>query len=140
MSVKSPSDYKVKTQFERKPTAGIQAIAEKVFTVNHIDKFTTKSGETIVIVDTVEAFGNIEYKNEEDKKVTGQVSRFFASPLEVKKFFSDDNVIADVNENGNTIRTAIEKIPFNVEEIARKSSLKGKTHYVFKPIAVGTLD
>ena len=133
MSIKNPSEYKIETKsFERKPTAGIQEIAEKPFTVVHIDKFTTKAGELMVIVDTEEKFYNIEYKDENDKKVSGVVSRFFASPFELKKFFGDDGVIEDVNKNGNKIRTMIEKIPFTSDEIKRKSSLKGKTHYVFK--------
>lgn len=132
MSTKSPSDYKIENQsYERKPTGGIQEIAEKPFTVNHIDRFTSKAGETIVIVTTDETFENIEYKNENDQKVKGNVNRFFASPVELKRFFGDDQVINDVNENGNKIKTMIEKVPFTPEEIARKASLKGKTHYVF---------
>jgi hypothetical protein len=131
--VKNPSDYKIENQsFERKPTGGIQEIAEKPFTVNHIECFNSKSGESLVIVETDEVFDNIEYKNEHDEKVRGKVSRFFASPIELKRFFSDPNVIKDVNENGNKIRTSIEKVPFTPEEISRKASLKGKTHYVFR--------
>lgn len=133
--IKSPNEYKIETQtFERKPTGSIQEIAEKPFTVKHIDSFTTKAGELMVIVDTEEKFENIEYKNEDDQKVRGTVSRFFTSPFELKKFFGDKNVIHDVNENGNKIRTMIEKIAFTPEEIKRKSSLKGKTHYVFKKV------
>ena len=133
--IKKPSDYKIVTQsFERKPTAGIQEIAEKPFTVIHIDRFTTKAGETMVIIDTEEKFENVEYKNENDQKVRGTVSRFFASPFEAKKFFGDDSVIVDVNDNGNKIRTSMEKVPFTPEEIKKKSSLKGKTHYIFKSV------
>lgn len=95
----------------------------------------------MVIIDTVETFENVEYKNDADEKVKGSVNRFFASPLECKRLFGDVKVIKDVNENGNTIKTMIEKIPFNDEEISRKSSLKGKTHYVFRDVNVkGTLD
>jgi hypothetical protein len=131
--VKNPSDYTIENQsFERKPTAGIQEIAEKPFTVNHIDKFITKAGDQMVIVETDEVF-KCEYKQDEEK-VTGDVSRFFASPVEIKKFFGDESVIKDVNEDGNKIRTMIEKIPFTADEISRKASLKGKTHYVFKKI------
>ena len=131
---KSPSDYKIESQsYERKPTGGIQEIAEKPFTVIHIDKFKTKAGEIMVIVDTEEKFENIEYKVD-DQKTKGTVSRFFASPVELKKFFGDEGVIADVNDNGNKVRTMIEKISFNSEEIKRDSTLKGKTHYVFKKI------
>jgi hypothetical protein len=131
VSVKSPSDYKIENQsYERKPTAGIQEIAEKPFTVIHIDRFTTKAGETMVIVDTEEKF-EAEYKNEKEEKVKGTISRFFASPVELKRFFGDDKVIIDVNENGNKIKTMIEKVPFTADDIARKPSLKGKTHYVF---------
>lgn len=131
--MKNPSDYTIENQsFERKPTAGIQEIAEKPFTVNHIDKFTTKAGDQMVIVETDEVF-KCEYK-EDEEKVTGDVSRFFASPVEIKKFFGDESVIKDVNEGGNKIRTMIEKIPFTADEISRKASLKGKTHYVFKKI------
>ena len=133
--IKSPNEYKIETQtFERKPTGSIQEIAEKPFTVKHIDSFTTKAGELMVIVDTEEKFDNIEYKNENDEKVRGVVSRFFTSPFELKKFFGDKNVIHDVNENGNKIRTMVEKIAFTPEEIKRKSSLKGKTRYVFKKV------
>ena len=60
------------------------------------------------------------------------MSRFFASPIELKKFFSDPQVIKDVNENGNKIKASIEKVPFTAEEIAKKATLKGKTHYVFQ--------
>ena len=133
MATKNPSDYKIANQsFERKPTGGIQEIAEKPFTVNHIECFNSKAGEPLVIVDTDETFYNIEYNNDNDEKVRGKVSRFFASPLELKKFFSDPNVIRDVNELGNKIRASIEKVPFTAEEISRKASLKGKTHYIFK--------
>lgn len=133
MATKNPSDYKIAAQsFERKPTGGIQEIAEKPFTVNHIECFTSKSGESLVIVETDEAFDDIEYKNEHDEKVRGRVSRFFASPIELKKFFSDPNVVKDVNENHNKIKASIEKVAFTPEEIARKASLKGKTHYVFQ--------
>lgn len=133
MATKNPSDYKIANQsFERKPTGGIQEIAEKPFTVNHIECFNSKAGEPLVIVDTDEVFDGIEYKNEHDEKIRGKVSRFFASPIELKRFFSDPNVIKDVNENHNKIRTSIEKVPFTAEEIARKASLKGKTHYVFQ--------
>ena len=133
MATKNPSDYKIAQQsFERKPTGGIQEIAEKPFTVNHIECFNSKAGDLLVIVDTDEVFDGIEYKNDNDEKVRGKVSRFFASPLELKKFFSDPNVIQDVNENHNKIRTSIEKVPFTAEEITRKASLKGKTHYVFQ--------
>ena len=101
--------------------------------MNHIDCFTSKAGEPIVIVDTDEVFDNIEYKNDNDEKVRGNVNRFFASPVELKRFFSDPNVIKDVNENGNKIHVSgIEKIPFSKEEIEKKPTLKGKTHYVFK--------
>ena len=86
----------------------------------------------MVIVETDEVF-KCEYKQDEEK-VTGDVSRFFASPVEIKKFFGDESVIKDVNEGGNKIRTMIEKIPFTADEISRKASLKGKTHYVFKKI------
>ena len=96
----------------------------------------------MIIVDTVETFDKIEYKNENDEKVFGQVNRFFASPMECKKLFGDEQVIKDVNENGNTIHTMIEKIAFTDEEISRKASLKGKTHYVFRKVEnkKGTLD
>ena len=100
--------------------------------MNHIECFKSKAGDPLVIVDTDEVFENIEYKDDRDQKVRGKVSRFFASPYELKKFFSDPNVIQDVNENHNKIRTSIEKVPFTAEEIARKASLKGKTHYVFQ--------
>lgn len=133
MAVKNPSDYKIANQsFERKPTGGIQEIAEKPFTVKHIECFNSKAGEPLVIVETDEVFEGIEYKNEHDEKVRGKVSRFFASPVELKRFFSDPNVIRDVNENGNRIKASIEKVPFTAEEIAKKASLKGKTHYVFQ--------
>lgn len=132
---KQPSDYKIQNEsYERKPTGGIQEIAEKPFTVIHIDKFTSKSGETMVIIDTEEKFDNIEYKNEKDEKVKGIVSRFFASPVETKRFFGDEGVINDVNTNKNKIRTSIEKVPFTPEEIKKRVSLKGKTHYVFKHV------
>lgn len=135
ITTKQPSDYKIGTQsFERKPTAGIQEIAEKPFTVIHIDRFTTKAGETMVIIDVEEKFENIEYKNEDDQKVRGVVSRFFASPYEAKKFFGDENVIRDVNDSGNKIRTSMEKVPFTSDEIKKKASLKGKTHYIFKSV------
>jgi len=136
MSMKSPSDYTIENQsFERKPTAGIQEIAEKPFTVNRIEKFTTKAGEIMVIVETDEVF-KCEYKEkpEDVGKCLGDVNRFFASPIDVKKFFSDEKVIDDVNNKGNKIRTMIEKVPFNAEEIKRSASLKGKTHYVFKEV------
>lgn len=87
----------------------------------------------MVIVDTDETF-DCEYKNEDETKVRGEVNRFFASPVEIKKFFGDASVIEDVNENGNKIKTMIEKIPFTAEEISRKATLKGKTHYVFKKV------
>lgn len=135
MVTKSPSDYTTTNHsFERKPTGGIQEIAEKPFTVNRIESFNSKSGESIVIVETDEVFDNIEYKNENDQKVRGKVNRFFASPVELKKFFSDPSVIKDVNENGNKIRTSIEKVAFTPEEIAKSATLKGKTHYVFRPV------
>ena len=136
IATKKPSDYKIETQsFERKPTAGIQEIAEKPFTVNKIDKFKTKANEEMVIIETDETF-TCEYKEkpEDVGKIKGQVNRFFASPLEIKKFFSDDSVIEDVNENGNKIKTMIEKVPFTAEEIKRDAKLKGKTHYVFKEL------
>ena len=133
MTTKNPSDYKIENQsFERKPTGGIQEIAEKPFTVNHIECFNSKAGESLVIVETDETFEGIEYKNEHDEKVRGKVSRFFASPVELKRFFSDPNVIKDVNENGNKIKASIEKVPFTKDEIAKKASLKGKTHYIFQ--------
>lgn len=135
MVTKNPSDYKIDygQSYERKPTGGIQEIAEKPFTVNHIESFISKSGDQLVIVETDEVFENIEYKNDNDEKVRGKVNRFFASPVELKRFFSDPNVIKDVNENGNKIHVSgIEKIPFTKEEIEKKPTLKGKTHYVFK--------
>lgn len=137
MVTKNPSDYKIENQsYERKPTGGIQEIAEKPFTVNHIESFKSKSGEQLVIVETDETFDGIEYKDEHDQKVRGRVNRFFASPVELKRFFSDPNVLRDVNESGNKIHVpGIEKIPFTKEEIEKKATLKGKTHYVFKKVA-----
>lgn len=134
MSVKTPGDYKIPNEsFERKPTAGIQEIAEKPFTVRHIDKFTTKAGETMVIVETVESFDcNYKEKPEDIAKVRGSVNRFFASPIEIVRFFGNDDVIKDVNENGSQIKACIEKVPFSPDEIKRTPTLKGKTHYIFK--------
>ena len=137
IATKKPSDYKIENQsFERKPTAGIQEIADKPFTVNHIDKFKTKANEEMVIVTTDETF-TCEYKEkpEDVGKIKGPVNRFFASPHDIKKFFSDDSVIEDVNENGNKIKTRIEKVPFTAEEIKRDAKVKGKTHYVFMEAA-----
>jgi hypothetical protein len=137
MVTKNPSDYKIETQsFGRKPTSGIQEITDKLFTVNHIERFTSKTGESIVIVETDETFENIEYKDENGAKVRGKVNRFFASPVELKRFFSDPAVLLDVNENKNKIRACIEKVPFTAEEVAKRQSLKGKTHYIFRPVAM----
>ena len=94
----------------------------------------------MVIIDTVESFNDIEYKNADGEKIKGTVKRFFASPRECMMLFGDAAVMKDVNENGNVIKTMIEKIPFTDEEINRKASLKGKTHYVFKPITKETLN
>jgi hypothetical protein len=134
VSYKDPSEYEVGNgTFEFKPTGGIQAIALKPFTVTKIEKFNSKAGELLCIIETEETFPNIEYKKEDsDEKTTGDVNRFFASPRDIKKFFTNAEVMYDVNENGNKIRTMIEKVPFDAEAIKRDASLKGKTHYVFK--------
>ncbi len=89
----------------------------------------------MVIIETDESF-DCQYKeNPEDiAKVNGLVHRFFASPVDIKKFFGNEQVIKDVNENGNKIKTMIEKIPFTAEEIQRDAKLKGKTHYVFQEV------
>ena len=134
--IKSPSEYKIENKsYERKPTAGIQEIAEKPFTVNHIDKFKTKANEEMVIITTDETF-TCEYKEtpESEEKIKGQINRFFASPMDIKKFFGSDQVIEDVNEKGNKIRTMIEKVAFTADEIKRDGKLKGKTHYIFKKL------
>ena len=132
MSVKSPSDYPTEnTQYERKPTGGIQAIAEKPFTVNHIDSFTSKVGEEMCIITTDETFPNIEYKDVNDEKVKGSLNRFFASPRDIKKFFRQESVIDDVNTKGDKIKTKIQLVNFSAEEVAKSPKLKGKSHYVF---------
>jgi len=137
LSYKDPSEYEIEEgNYEWKPTGGIQAIALKPFTVVKIEKFMSKAGEQLCIVETEETFDNIEYKKQDsDDKTTGKVNRFFASPRDIKKFFTDTQVMYDVNENGNKIRTMIEKVPFDAEAIKRDGTLKGKTHYIFQKVS-----
>ena len=136
MSYKDPSEYKPKsTEYEWKPTGGIQAIAEKPFTPCHVETFTSKAGEQLCIVETVETFDGIEYKKQDsDEKETGKVNRFFASPREIKAYFTDPEIIKAINEDGYRPTTMIELIPFSKEDIERSAKLKGKTHYVFKKV------
>ena len=132
---KKPSDYPQEGQtFERKPTGGLNKIAEKPFTVTKIETFEGKDGKEYCIVETKETFDNIPYNNEEGEKVTGSVNRFFVDQQQPKKFLKQEGVMADVNENGNTIEMVIEQIPFTKEEIERNSNLRGKTHYIIKDV------
>lgn len=134
LSTKDPSEYDIpEASFEWKPTGGIQAIAEKPFTVVKIESFKSKAGEQLCIVETEETFSDVEYKMEDsDEKTKGDVKRFFASPIGIKKFFTNAEVMYDVNENGNKVHTMIEKVAFTDDDIKREPTLKGKTHYVFK--------
>ena len=133
MSTKRPSDYKVDDgSFEWKPTGGIQSIADKTITVVKIDSFNKKDGDPMCIVETDKPYSNIEYKNEDGEKTKGEINRFFCSPRELMNFFTNAKVMKSVNEDGEKIEFEIEKIPFDEEAIKRDSSLKSKTHWVFK--------
>jgi hypothetical protein len=140
LSYEDPSEYKPEAiTYEYKPTGGIQAIAEKPFTPCKVEKFNSKAGEQLCIIETVETFDGIEYKLENsDEKTTGKVNRFFASPRDIKAYFTDDKIMTAINEDGFRPTTMIEKVPFNAEEVKRSAGLKGKTHYVFKKVEKST--
>ncbi len=133
MSTKSPSDYKIEGQsFEWKPTGGIQSIADKSFVVTKIESFVAKSGDSMCIVETEETYHELEFKNEAGDKVKGNLNRFFCSPRDLRLFFTNPEIMKSVNEDGEKIKCEIEKIAFDEDSIKRDSSLKSKTHWVFK--------
>lgn len=137
MSNRDPSEYKPSaTEYEWKPTGGIQSIAGKPFTPCKVETFNSKAGEQLCIVETVETFHDIEYKlKDSEDKTTGDVNRFFASPRDIKAYFTDPEIKKAINEEGYRPKTSIELVPFTKEEIERSPKLKGKTHYVFKKVA-----
>jgi hypothetical protein len=136
LSHTDPSEYKPKqAEYEWKATGGIQSIAGKIFTPTKVETFNGKDGKLLCIIETEETFNNIEYKlQDSDEKVKGDVSRFFASPRDIKAYFTDPETIKAINEEKFRPKCMIENVPFDDEAIKRDASLKNKTHYVFQKI------